>query len=127
MEQKDKYLLLKDLCARLPYKVKCNIGEETSYTLCRIEVDDMNGHLLDFIETKNGLDVQVYLSECKPYLFPISNMDEKQKHEFLSTCNGYCEYYWTEETFDWLNENHIDYRGLIEKDLANDATGLNIY
>ena len=28
---------------------------------------------------------------------------------------------------DWLNENHFDCRGLIEKGLALDATGLNIY
>ena len=28
---------------------------------------------------------------------------------------------------DWLNKNHFDYRGLIEKGLAIDATGLNVY
>ena len=28
---------------------------------------------------------------------------------------------------DWFNKNHFDYRGLIEKGLALDATGLNIY
>jgi hypothetical protein len=31
------------------------------------------------------------------------------------------------DVIDWLNENHFDYRGLIEKGLAIDATGLNIY
>ena len=31
------------------------------------------------------------------------------------------------EVFDWLNKHHVDYRGLIEKGLAIDATGLNIY
>ena len=127
MEQKNKELLLKDICARLPYGVKCNVGEKIAYTLCRIEIDNVNGHLLDFIETKDGLDMQVYLSEVKPYLFPLSSMTDKQQHEFLSTCNGYCDYYWTEETFDWLNKNHIDYRSLIPMGLAIDATGLNIY
>ena len=29
--------------------------------------------------------------------------------------------------FEWLLKNHFDYRGLIEKSLAIDATGLNIY
>ena len=33
----------------------------------------------------------------------------------------------TEAYIDWLNKNHFDYRGLIEKGLAIDATGLNIY
>lgn len=28
---------------------------------------------------------------------------------------------------DWLNAHHFDYRGLIEKSIALDATGLNIY
>ena len=28
---------------------------------------------------------------------------------------------------DWLNKNHFDYRGLIGKGLAIDATGKNIY
>lgn len=27
----------------------------------------------------------------------------------------------------WLNKNHFDYRGLIEKGLAIDATNKNIY
>lgn len=31
------------------------------------------------------------------------------------------------KVIDWFNRNHFDYRGLIEKGLAIDATGLNIY
>ena len=31
------------------------------------------------------------------------------------------------EVQDYLNKNNFDYRGLIEKGLAIDATGLNIY
>ena len=127
MKQEEKELLLKDLCSRLPYGVKCNVDGNKPYILSRIEIDNDNGHLLDFIEKKNGLDMQVYLSEVKPYLFPLSNITEEQEKEYLNTCNGYCNYYWTEETFDWLNKNHIDYRGLIDKGLAIDATGLNIY
>jgi hypothetical protein len=30
-------------------------------------------------------------------------------------------------SIDWLNAHHFDYRGLIEKGLAIDATNLNIY
>jgi hypothetical protein len=32
-----------------------------------------------------------------------------------------------DELIDWFNKNHFDYRNLIEKGLALDATGLNIY
>ena len=128
MEQKDKELLLKDLCARLPYGVKCAVvGEQQPFTLTTIEVDNVNEHLYNFLELRRGFIVQVYSSELKPYLFPISSITEKQEKEFLETCNGYCEYYWTTDTFDWFNANHIDYRGLIDKGLAIDATGLNIY
>lgn len=144
MEQKDKELLLKDLCARLPYEVKCNVGEKIPYTLCRIEIDNVNGHLLDFIETKDGLDMQVYLSEVKPYLFPLSSMTKEQEEKYgkcydidlknsaknlkdrldgKDVIDGHPMY----NHIDWLNNNHFDYRGLIEKGLAIDATGLNIY
>ena len=134
-----KEILLKELSARLPYGLKCNVGEKIPYTLSRIEVDYLNGHLLDFIETKDGLDMQVYLSEAKPYLFPLSSMTEEQK-QYLK--NRFC-YDWDGEPYDlwkyqieigeadglidWFNKNHFDYRGLIPLGLAIDATGLGIY
>ena len=141
-EQKD--LLLKDICARLPYGVKCQVQEdEYTYigTLCRIEVDNKNGHLLDFAESISGLDCQVYLSEIKPYLFPLSSMTEEQKKEYESLCiketSEYSDlygiifakdhYYDTVESIDYLYKNHIDVRGLIPLGLAIDATNLNIY
>ena len=122
MKQEDKELLLKDLCARLPYGVKCKY-----YDCCEGDYDE--GTICGF-ERQEYIQIDgvcIYVEEVKPYLFPLSSMTEEQYREFLSTCNGYCDYYWTDETFDWLNENHFDYRGLIEKGLAIDATGLNIY
>lgn len=138
-----KEILLKDLSARMPYGLKCNVGEEMPYTLSRIEVDNLNGHLLDFIETKDGLDMQVYLSEVKPYLYPLSSMTEEQCEEFRqvsgldtdldSIKQGQvsligdiaidCLY----DAIDWFNKNHFDYRELIPLGLAIDATGLGIY
>ena len=126
MTQEQKDLLLKDLCARLPYEVKCEIkGEDKVYTLNRIEVDHKNGHLFDFLEQKNGLNMQVYSSEVKPYLFPQSLMTEEQQKDLAKfVANGV---YNENILYDWFNKNHFDYRGLIPMDLANDATGLNIY
>ena len=124
---------MKDLCARLPYVVKCNVGDNKPYTLSRIEIDGKNGHLIDFIETKDGLDMQVYLSEVKPYLFPLSRMTNEQKKEYNSLCEtilddfGYPASFDTVDSIDWLNTNHFDYRGFILMGLAIDATGLNIY
>ena len=128
MVQEHKELLLKDLCARLTCGVKCNVGEETPYTLSGIEIDDANGHIFNFVEKKNDLNMQVYLSEVKPYLFPLSSMTEKQKEEYenITFKDGFLTI-WTTSTYDWFNKNHFDHRGLIKKGLAIDATDKNIY
>lgn len=44
-KEEDKELLLKDICSRLPYGVKCDVGDDKPYTLSRIEIDGKNGHL----------------------------------------------------------------------------------
>lgn len=122
MTQTEKDLLLKDLCTRLPYGVKCQIQEDKHIhigTLCRIEFDNKNGHLLDFVESINYLDCQFYISEVKPYLFPMSSMTKEQYNQYIK--------YSVYEGLDWLNKNHFDYRGLIPMGLAIDATGLNVY
>ena len=136
MTKEDKDLLLKDLCARLPYGVKCQVQEdECTYigTLCRIEVDNKNGHLLDFVETISGLDCQVYLTEVKPYLFPLSSMTEEQKEEYcqlqqkiIYNSKGVVNKDIT-EYINWCYKNHLDINDLIPKELAIDATRLNIY
>lgn len=128
-EQKD--LLLKDLCARLPYGVMCNIGLKYPLQLQQIFVDRLDGILLDFYE--DGNDYQVYLSEVKPYLFPLSSMTEEQKEEYCSLQqkviynskgpinSDVMEY------INWCYKNHIDMNNLIPMGLAIDAAGLNIY
>ena len=135
MTQEEKKLLLNDICTRLPYGLKCQIQEDEDIyigTLCKIEVDDKNGHLLDFTEPISGLNCQVYLSEIKPYLFPFSSMTKEQTIEY---CDLQAKFLYSSqypvtdsyELFEWLNKNCIDYRGLIEKGLAINATGLEIY
>ena len=73
--------------------------------------------------------------EVKPYLFPLSSMTEKQQKKFdqlieleLKAIND--EIIQTQVTafeIDFYNKNHFDYRDLIEKGLAIDASNLNIY
>ena len=69
-------------------------------------------------------DETVYIDEVKPYLFPMSSMTDEQKDFYWNHSIDFDDA-WTE--VDWLNAHHFDYRGLIEKGLALDATGLNIY
>ena len=135
MTQKDKELLLKDLSTRLPYGVKVAFfNEDLTYhsepkTLIQIEcINNLNYSRL---EDKDGNSTIIEF--VKPYLFPMLSMTDEQYEEYHNTCNvglnrqGDEVYYNCDESIDWLNANHIDYRGLIEKGLAIDATGLNIY
>ena len=62
----------------------------------------------------------------------MSSMTEEQEKEYalLQTSAGKegFLYVWNCATMmKWILENHFDYNGLIQKGLANDATGLNIY
>ena len=127
MKQEDKELLLKDLCARLPYGVKVS-----TFTYNKI-----SGEELDSIETLYSIDSDGYITTdecdtsrpiCKPYLFPISSMTKEQEEEYKKTIirDGILTV-WTTSTYEWFNKNHFDYRRLIPKGLAKDATKLNIY
>ena len=123
MTPEDKELLIKDLCARLPYGVKVEsifINTDTKKRKsCGIEVFDATCILM----IRDGF------GEFKPYLFPLSSMTEEQKKEYQYITERwmYDSSYSISDNIDWLNENYFDYRGLIPMGLAIDATGLNIY
>lgn len=138
MIQEHKELLLKDLCARLPYGVKF-LRESWNF-----EWDQE----LSVIEVLEDIDKDGYINntkiynveDIKPYLFPMSSMTEEQKKEYNYWKHEVpvCRYEYGDvveemellespESIEYLIENHFDYRGLIEKGLAIDATNLNIY
>ena len=127
MTQEDKELLLKDLCARLPYNVICQVEfkENGNYNS---KVMLLSGIFTDeaYFTTKGG---SIYSNEYKPYLFPLSSMTEEQKqeHQHITERWMYDSSYSIGDSIDWLNKNHFDYRNLIQMNLAIDATGLNIY
>ena len=126
MTQEDKELLFKDLCARLPYGVKMNHianNDNEPITLIGIAKDMIT------LEGNGGYSTE-NVEEFKPYLFPLSNMTEKQSkiyHELIGGMFGTSALINFEALEDFFNKNHIDYRGLIPKGLALDATGKNIY
>ena len=136
MKQEDKDLLLKDLCARSPYGVKCRVYNDTYIkTLSGVLSGNVYNQLyfieLDWKDCNGFVDVRY----CKPYLFPLSSMTEEQKKEFNSYFasvpyygdNIHIPYYSIELLIDFYNKHHLDWRGLIPMGLANDATGKNIY
>ena len=125
MTQEEKDLLLKDLCARLPYGVKLHCS--SNVMIC-IGPYTLNAIVLDRIFNDNTKYVP--FDEFKPYLFPLSSMTEEQYKEYTDMGYSVTERWWSMANYhqiEWLNENHFDYRGLIPMGLAIDATGLNIY
>ena len=144
MTQDFKDLLLKDLCARLPYGVKFVIdnGQNNIRTLTGID-EAIPYEDWQMCACAHGISA-IPIEYIKPYLFPLSSMTEEQREELftvvldeqvsISDCSfndmtGYSEILtsYIIDAIDWLNKNHFDFRGLIEKSLALDATNLNIY
>lgn len=119
MTQEEKELLLKDFCARLPYGVKMLVNDNVE-VLQGINIVD------NIVEYSSFLASEI--EHCKPYLFPLSSMTEEQEKEYNDlNCYELGCFPHSEEALDYLTKNHFDYRYLIEKGLAIDATGLNIY
>ena len=119
----DKELLLKDLCARLPYGVKVS-GVFLTY-----DKDKEKILYKECVKELNYSHLSRYWT-LKPYLFPLTSMTEEQSkvyHELIKGMFGTSALINFEVLTDFFNLNHLDYRGLIEKGLAIDATGLNIY
>ena len=134
MKQEDKELLLKDLCARLPYGVKVKFAGYSGREDCTLNAQ----HL--------GSTYNIEYLRMKPYLRPLSSMTEEEKEELKTlfdaeevTSDSICyleggtlveylsriSYSFCSEIIDWLNAHHFDYRNLIERGLAIKVTEEN--
>ena len=122
MTQEQKDLLLKDLCARLPYGVKISVNDKIE-TLQGINILDNVVEYGEFLSSD--------ITEVKPYLLPISSMTAEQRREYVQIANK-CSTIASSQLAgmtiqDWFDKNHLDHRGFIPNGLAEDATNLNIY
>ena len=123
----DKELLLKDLCARLPYRVKIKYLPDNR----------LDGIVLPYLHNgltvlqKGAISYRANIKYIRPYLRPMSSMTEEEKKERLSTFFTVVDTKMgltpmlsglkSIEYIDWLNAHHFDYRSLIEKGLALEA------
>ena len=139
MKKKDKELLVKDICSRLPYNnVQVNYDNE----ICDC-VGYAHGKLI-LVKKFSSVSFGVEPECVRPYLRPVSSMAEKEKKELIRCLplGKYAKYFKVErdggiETsdmndlhymyfgtkttsryIDWLNAHHFDYRRLIDKGLA---------
>ena len=121
MTNEERELLLKDLCARLPYGViihtdykevkldrnHCGIGVLYYEHYSDEAKKDCNYDTTNFSIILSGC---YYGDNIKPYLRSMSSMTEEEKKEEDNTVFMFLQ--------DFYNEYHFDYRGLIEKGLA---------
>lgn len=142
MTQENKELLLRDLCGRLPYGVKAYIKNwsklDRKYYEGVYTVESIDPSLNNILADSERSSVEVIVGdddyEIKPYLFPLSSMTDEewedyQKIRMIDWVHGDINGTFINASLivDWLNAHHFDYRGLIDKSLALDATNLNIY
>jgi hypothetical protein len=127
MTQEEKELLLKDLSARLPYRVICHIEihhvftgyvEKGDLPLNSISIKDSK---CDFI-TCWGIDIDY----VRPYLRPMSSMTEEEAKEYFSIQTGSIRSDMSAK-IDFYIKHHFDFRltseglSMIEASLAIEA------
>ena len=131
MTQEEKELLLKDLCARWRYGVKAQIKRKSLKLNEPVILDLPINGVINFASvdsvitvTENGDIVYDQISNCKPYLRPMSSMTEEEKKEYEMFFRAFSCYMYERESverIDWLHAHHFDYRDLIPKGLALEA------
>ena len=114
MTNEEKQLLLKDLCARLPYGVNVEITSDDGIMEVSYDMRLNAGLFADLLHSED---------DFKPYLRPMSSITGKEEtawHE-LTFGQRWITFDNVERCADWLNSHHFDYRGLIDKGLALEA------
>ena len=110
MTKEEKQLLLKDLCARLPYGVIIEIQGHYDDGERFIRESEFDNTMLNYLYDETII---------KPYLRPMSSMTEEEKQFFEDIKYKAVNTHHSE--IDWLNSHHFDYRGLIPMGLALEA------
>lgn len=135
MSQEEKNILIKELCMRIPYGVKCNINGELC-KVTRVDVECQQVYLKK--DDEHGGTYSIARGDViKPYLRPLASMTEKEKDDFYYKGSGDVDntidgkgmlfrntivsFEDINYAIDWLNAHHFDHRGLIEKGLALEA------
>lgn len=127
MTQKEKDLLLKELCAILPYKTLLDIDGEKVY-LVKIDLKSTTPFIVgEYCNSLGSLNTFA-IEQVKPYLRPMSSMTEEEFHDIIIIDNKrgifssrHLTLHLDGEVVDYLNSKMFDWRNLISKGLAMEA------
>ena len=136
MKQEDKELILRDLCARLPYGVNVEIklpNHEEKIFESQIgelrEISKTGGYLV----SSKGIDYRSFLLDIKPYLRPRSSMTKEEIEKYHETCEindedftGEIIYFPTIESWDYLNSIHSNRKRISFRSARRNVRYLNI-
>lgn len=118
MTKENKKLLLIDLCARLPYGIKCQYSCIVPGVM---EICNAVGELQGIVPFDNTIGfminhhkVNALYDNIRPYLRPMSSMTEEERKELSNYVNPV-------QRTDFFYSHHIDCRFMIEKGLALEA------
>ena len=109
--------LLIDLCSRLPYKTYVSVILPPNLRGIHWKLeDDLK------VNTRLTFDVLKHneVKYLRPYLRPILSLTNEEFLEYQAARNASYK-----DEMDWLNANHIDYRGLIKLGQAIEVTEEN--
>ena len=136
MTQEEIKLLLKDLCAKLPYGIYANIPNHHlvshKYYIHEFNVKNKWTNGILYCAGREQI-YGVKIEDIQLYLRPMSSMTEEEKKEYSKTkirvavqWDNYnnpigFELIPTFKTFDWLSAHHFDFRNLIKRGLAIEA------
>lgn len=127
MTQEDKEILFVALCGYYPYGVIVKVIDvaDNEYTkvgkLLNIDKTNSNCNGTPFLFRVELESCLCDITEIKPYLRPMFSMTEEEKKEIEASFSPTGQELFSLPYVDWLNKNHFDYRGLIEKGLALEA------
>ena len=117
MTEQDKQLLIKDLCARIPYHtfVQLNPGAYNKPETCLLT--GVHGEKIHL-----NVDSDPFrIDHIKSYLRPMSSMTEEEKNECFGRTMTIDIVKTSQQVIDWLLSHHFDFRGLIPMNLAIEA------
>jgi len=136
MTKEEKIELRREVCARMLYGLKA-LATHSNQVVDILRGGCYDGEKYYFIPSILGLAFEI--EDFKIYLRPMSSMTEEEKKilklsydlDYIDTTTIDFGEYCCEGSpvpikkivgiINWLNANHFDYRGLIEKGLALEA------